>query len=98
MTCVLLQTLYKCLLLIIMVICQSSEEFTYHIMVNKEPTNELTTFASALIHTIGSYDIAYPKPLKSLRLMIQHFVFELKDSQKDTSPIVEIVSSLMNMD
>ncbi len=83
------------------VICHSSEDCTYQVMVENEPTNELNTLSAALIHTIGSYfvyDIAYPRTLNSLLVMIQHFVFELKDGQRDTPSIVEVVSSLTQMD
>ena len=70
-------------------------------MVEEEPTCELNNFQSALIHMMGSYfiyDIAYPKPLQSLLLMIQHYVFGLEDSQPDTSAVIEIVTSLKKMD
>ena len=44
------------------------------------------------------YDIAYPQPLYSLLIMIQHHIFGLEDEQPDSSAVVEIVSSLKNMD
>ena len=72
-----------------------------HIMVEEEATCELNSFQSALIHMMGSYfiyDIAYPKPLQSLLLMIQQYVFGLEDSQPDTPAVVEIVTSLKKMD
>ena len=70
-------------------------------MVEEEATCELSTFESVLIHLVGSYflyDIAYPKPVQSLLLMIQHYVFGLEDSQQDTPAVIEIVTSLKKMD
>lgn len=70
-------------------------------MVEGEATCELSSFESALIHLVGSYflyDIAYPKPVQSLLLMIQHYVFGLEDSQQDTPAVIEIVTSLKKMD
>ena len=84
-----------------MIVCHSAEETTFHIMVEEEVTCELSSFESALIHLVGSYflyDIAYPKPVQSLLLMIQHYVFGLEDSQQDTPAVIEIVTSLKKMD
>ena len=84
-----------------MIVCHSAEETTFHIMVEEEVTCELSSFENALIHLIGSYflyDIAYPKPVQSLLLMIQHYVFGLEDSQQDTPAVIEIVTSLKKMD
>ena len=69
-------------------------------MVEEEPTCELNNFQRVLIHMMGSYfiyDIAYPKPLQSLLLMIQNYVFGLEDSQPDTPAVIEIVTSLKKM-
>ena len=84
-----------------MIVCHSAEETTFHIMVEEEATCEVSSFESALIHLVGSYflyDITYPKPVQSLLLMIQHYVFGLEDSQQDTPAVIEIVTSLKKID
>ena len=54
-----------------------------------------------MLHLMAAYlifDIAYPKPLNSLLLMIQHHIFSLKDIQVDTPAVLEVVTSLKRMD
>ena len=56
---------------------------------------------SVLIHMVCSYfiyDIAYSKPLQSLLLMIQYYVFGLQDLQNDTPVVIEIMTILWKMD
>ena len=56
---------------------------------------------SVLIHMVGSYfiyDIAYSKPLQSLLLMIQYYVFGLQDLQNNTPVVIEIMIILRKMD
>ena len=59
-------------------------------MVEEEATCELSSFESALIHLMGAYFtyyIAYPKPLQSLLLMIQHrLCVWTRGSQPDDIP------------
>lgn len=46
-----------------LVVCETSEECTFHVMVEQEPVCELNGFGSGLVHLIASYfiyDIAYP--------------------------------------
>ena len=74
---------------------------SYHVVVEQEPLCEVSTFLSAIVHLIGSYyiyHIAYPKPLNSLLIMIQHFIFGIKDSQRDPVPVIQTVTSLKHMD
>ena len=69
----------------------------FHVVVEQEPRCELTSLASAVVHLIGAYfiyDISYPTPFNSL----QHHVLGLKDDEPDTTPVVEIVTSLTRMD
>ena len=84
-----------------LVVCRTADEVSYHVLVEEESTCEVSTFNNALIHLIGSYfvyDISYPKPLYSLLVMIQHYIFGLEDSQKDSPSVVEVVTSLKNME
>ena len=100
MTCVLLLHLSTCLHPIWL--CAKLLRIQRIILLfEKEPTCELGSFKSALIDLMGSYfiyDIAYPQPLYSLLIMIQHHIFGLEDEQPDSPAVVEIVSSLKNMD
>lgn len=82
-------------------VSSSAEETSYHIVVERQPMCELSTFNFALIHLLGTYfiyDIAYPKAMHSLLLMIQHYIFGLKDTQRETPAVLAIVSSLKSMD
>ncbi len=84
-----------------LIVCCTAEEISYHVIVEQEPMCELSTFNGAIINLIASYyiyDIAYPKALNSLLLMIQHHILVLKDSQHDPPPVLEIVTSLKRMD
>ena len=79
----------------ILAVCPTSIECIFHIIVEQEPTCELTGFDSALIHLIATYfiyDIAYPKPFKALLLMLQHHILGFSDKQPDPSSVVEIVT------
>ncbi len=79
----------------------SPEETSYHVVAEQEPLCEVSNFCSAIIHLIGCYyiyDIAYPKPLNSLLLMIQHHIFGIKDSQRDSVAVIQTVTSLKHMD
>ena len=63
-----------------LVVCRTSTDYTFHVIVEQEPTCELSVFSGSLIHLIASYfiyDIAYPKYLKATLLMIQHHVMGL---------------------
>ena len=75
-----------------LLVCHTAEETSYYVVVEHEVmTCELSTFSSALIHLIGTYfiyDIAYPKPLYSLLIFIQHHILNLSDAQKDTPTVV----------
>ena len=84
-----------------LVICTSSEATSYHVMVEQQPTTEASTFGSALLDLYSSYfvyDIAYPKPFYSLLVFIQHYILGLNDEQADPPAVIEITTSLMNMD
>ena len=84
-----------------LVVCTSSEATSYHVIVEQQPTTEASTFGSAMLDLYCSYfvyDIAYPKPFYSLLVFIQHYVLELKDTQLDPPTVIEITTSLMNMD
>ena len=84
-----------------MLVCYTTEESSFHIVVENEIILELPSFKYALIHLMGAYfvfDIAYPKALYSLLLLIQHHIFDLHDSQKSTPSVAEAVSSLKSMD
>lgn len=62
---------------------------------------ELPIFSTSLLYLVAAYyiyDIAYPKPLYSLLIMMQHHIFSISDTQKDTPSVIEIVTSLNNMD
>ena len=84
-----------------LVVCQTAEGSTMHVIVEQEPMCELTCFSSALIHLVASYflyNIEYPKVFRSLPLMIQHHVLGLPDKQRDPTSVVEVVTSLQRMD
>ena len=84
-----------------LVVCQTSAESTFHVIVEQEPTCELSAFCCALLHLLGSYfiyDIAYPKHFKATLLMIQHHRLGLPDQQTDPSAVIELVTSLQRMD
>lgn len=84
-----------------LVVCQTSEGSTMHVIVEQEPMCNLPVFGTVLIHLVGSYflyNIEYPKALKSLLLMIQHHILSIPDKQKDPTNVVEIVTSLKRMD
>ena len=56
---------------------------------------------SALLDLVGAYfvfDIRYPQPLNALLIFIQHYVFCIEDNQPDPSSVIEIVTSLKNID
>ncbi len=75
------------------------KDCTFHVIVEQEPTCELSVFSGSLIHLIASYfiyDIAYPKYLKAT--LIQHHVMGLSDKQSDLVSVVELVTSLRRMD
>lgn len=79
----------------------SAEDISYHVVVEQEPLCEVSTFCSAIVHLIASYyiyHIAYPKSLKSLLIMIQHHIFGIEDSQRDSVPVIQTVTSLKRMD
>ena len=81
-------------------VCSTAVETTYHVIVEREPMCELTSFGSAIIHMMGSYymyNIQYPKSLYSLLIMVQHHIFGIDDT-RDTPTVVETVTSLKNMD
>ena len=81
-------------------VCQTSEGVTIHVIVEQEPLCELTAFSSALLHLIGSYfvyNIEYPKPLKSLLLMIQHHILGLSDKINDPPCVIQIVTMLRRL-
>lgn len=83
------------------VACFTAEESSFFVIVEDEVVCELNDFCTALIHLIGAYfifDIVYPNVMRSLLLFIQHYVFLLNDSQKESSCLIEIVSSLKSMD
>ena len=74
---------------------------SYHVLVERQPTTEASTFGSGLLDLYCSYfvyDIAYPKSFYSLLVFIQHYILELKDTQVDPPAVIEITISLMNMD
>ena len=53
----------------ILAVCPTSEECTFHVIVEQEPTCELNRFNSALIHLVATYfiyDKTYPKPFNSV--------------------------------
>ena len=82
-------------------VCWTSKGSTIHVIVEQEPMCELTVLSAARIHLIASYfiyNIAYPKPFNSLLLMIQHHILGFTDKQKDSTCVVEIVTSLKRMD
>lgn len=84
-----------------LIVCYTAEEITYHVVIEQEPMCQLSNFKGALIHLMGAYfvyDIAYPKVLNSLLLMLQHHILGLADSQRDTPAVIEIVTSLQSMD
>ena len=79
------------------VVCQSAEETSFHIMVERESLSEVNTFKSALIHLMAAYfvyDIAYPKPFYSTLILIQHQIFEVVDKQRVPACVIEMVTSL----
>ena len=83
-----------------MIMCSSSEGVTFHVIVEQEPIHELSTLPTAVVHTLGAYfifDIAYPKPLNALLVMMQHYILGLEDSQRDPPAVVEIVTVLKNI-
>ena len=84
-----------------LLVSSSNEETTFQVVVEQEIISELLSFQSALVMLIGTYyifDIAYPKPLYSLLIFIQHQIFGLRDAQRNTPSVVEMVTSLKNMD
>ena len=77
------------------------EATTYSVVVEQDPLITTSNMESAIIDLIASYfvfDICYPVPLYSLLIFIQHFVFGLEDTQLVPPNLVEIVTSLKNMD
>ncbi len=83
------------------VVCYSSEETTFHIIVEEEQIYEFSIFQTALLHLIGTYfvfDIAYPKPLYALLIMVQHYILSLHDAQRDPPSVFEMVTLLKRMD
>ena len=83
------------------VVCYSSEETTFHVIVEEEPIYEFSIFQTALLHLIGTYfvfDIAYPKTLYALLIMVQHYILSIYDTQRDPPSVIEMVTSLKRMD
>ena len=84
-----------------LVVCRSSETTTYHVIVEQQPLTEASTFGSAILDLFGSYfvyDIAYPKQLYSLLIFVQHHILGLSDDAIDPPSVIEIATSLKNMD
>ena len=84
-----------------LLVTYSAEETNFHIVVEQEIIAEVSNYESALIHLLGTYfifDIAYPKPLCALLLLLQHYILGLSDSQHDPPSVMEMVTSLKNMD
>ena len=84
-----------------LIVCQLSVESTFHVIVEQEPTWELSALCSAVLYLLGSYFIyviAYPKHFKATLLMIQHHILGLPDQQTDPSAVIELVTSLQRMD
>ncbi len=68
-----------------LLVYQTAEEITIHIMVERETLRELNSFKSALIHLVPAYfvfDISYPKSWYSTLIFIQHQVFNLADKPR----------------
>lgn len=83
------------------IVCFTAEEVTYNIVVEQEPMCELRYFKGALIYLMAAYfifNIAYPKPLNSLLVMIQHYIFGLADTQVDSPAVIQTVTALKRMD
>ena len=84
-----------------LVICHSSEATTYHVIVEQQPSTEASTFGSAILDLFCSYfvyDIVYPKPFYPLLVFFQHHVLGLDDDAIDPPAVIEIATSLKNMD
>ena len=82
-------------------VCCTAEESSFFVVAEAEITSELNDFCSALIHLMAAYfifNLAYPKAMQSLLLFIQHYVFDLQDTQKELAALIEIVSSFRSMD
>lgn len=80
--------------------CPTSEECTFHVIVEQEPTCELNRFSSALIHLVATYfiyDIAHPKPFNSV-VYDPALYFRFSDKQPDPSSVKELVTSLKRLD
>lgn len=85
---------------VIVVLTSLADSKQYFVVAEKEVLLESVDMRTAMVDLIATYftfDIAYPKPLYSLLLFIQHHIFSVVDSQPQPNIMSIVYTSLENL-
>lgn len=79
----------------------NAENCQFFVCSEQEIVLESKSVQDAIIDLIATYfvfDIAYPKPLNSILILFQHYVFELKDDQPVPAATAKLIKSLRKVE
>lgn len=77
-----------------------SENCQFFVCSEQNIVLESKSVQDAIIDLMATYfvfDVVYPKPLNTILVFLQHYVFELKDDQPEPVATVKLIGSLQKV-